>query len=559
MPRRVHAAMLLVAAAGLAVVLTWPLAPGLATRARVNTGDGLFSLWVTNWVARTLVADPSNLFDANIFFPHRNTLAYSEANVVAGALAVPFYWATKQPVLTHNAVALLAFVFSTLAAYGLVRYLSGSRAAGWAAGVAFAYCPFVFARTAHIQLLMSWGLPLSLLAFHRLVDRPGAWRGVALGFSLAATALACAYYGIFAALIVGLGTIYFAVVRGLWRSPRYWIGIAAGAAVSVGLVVPFFLPFLAVQRELGFTRTIEDAAMYSANWQAWLTSAAWAHRWWLPWLEGSSEVLFPGAITTGLGLAGLVLALRARSWPGELAAAEAAAPDGTRRRHVAGFYALVGGIAFWASFGPGAGLYTALFHTIPIFSFLRAPARFGLVIVTVLVVGTGFAVAWMAGRWPRAMRWGAVALPVALAAELASVPLALPVVPPPNVAYRMLATLRPGPVVELPFFYQRSDFPRHALYMFNSTYHWQPLVNGYSDHIPQDFRDMVIPLSSFPTRESFGLLEARRTRYAIFHLNFYDRRSREKLMERLEQYEAFLTPLSREDDVWLFEISAWPR
>lgn len=138
-------------------------------------------------------------------------------------------------------------------------------------------------------------------------------------------------------------------------------------------------------------------------------------------------------------------------------------------------------------------------------------------------------------------------------------PLALPTVAPPNVAYRMLATLRPGPVVELPFFYQRSDFPRHALYMFNSTYHWQPLINGYSDHIPQDFRDMVIPLSSFPTRESFWLLEARRTRYAIFHLNLYDRRSREKLMERLQQYEAFLTPLSREDDVWLFEISAWPR
>ncbi len=554
MSRPVHAAMLLIAAAGLAVVLTWPLAPGLATRARVNTGDGLFSLWVTNWVARTLVAQPSDLFDANIFYPHRNTLAYSEANIVAGALGAPVYMATKQPVLTHNTVVLLAFVLSMLTAHAMVRYLSGSRAAGWAAGVAFAYCPFIFARTAHIQLLMSWGLPLSLLAFHRLIDRPGPWRGAVLGLSLAVTALACAYYGVFAALIVGFGTIYFAAARGLWRSPRYVIGIATGAVVSMGAVLPFFLPFRAVQRELGFTRTIEDAAMYSANWQAWLTSAAWAHRWWLPWLEGSSEVLFPGAIATVLGLAGLALAWRVSAYPGE-----ASAPDGTGRRQVAGFYTLVGLIAFWASFGPAAGLYTALFHAIPVFSFLRAPARFGLVIVTVLVVGMGFTVRWIAGRWPRASRWVGIALPLALAAELASVPLALPTVAPPNVAYRMLATLRPGPVVELPFFYQRSDFPRHALYMFNSTYHWQPLINGYSDHIPQDFRDMVIPLSSFPTRESFWLLEARRTRYAIFHLNLYDRRSREKLMERLQQYEAFLTPLSREDDVWLFEISAWPR
>jgi len=95
--------------------------------------------------------------------------------------------------------------------------------------------------------------------------------------------------------------------------------------------------------------------------------------------------------------------------------------------------------------------------------------------------------------------------------------------------------------------------------MLSSTYHWQPLVNGYSDHIPQEFRDMVIPMSSFPTRESFGMLERMRARYAVFHLNYYDRRSREKLLERIERYGEFLAPLSREDEVWLYEIVGWPR
>ena len=27
----------------------------------------------------------------------------------------------------------------------------------------------------------------------------------------------------------------------------------------------------------------------------------------------------------------------------------------------------------------------------------------------------------------------------------------------------------------------------HAIYMLNSTAHWMPLVNGYSDYIPPDF------------------------------------------------------------------------
>ncbi len=37
--------------------------------------DGLWSIWSVTWVARTIVADPVNLYDANIFHPHRRALA----------------------------------------------------------------------------------------------------------------------------------------------------------------------------------------------------------------------------------------------------------------------------------------------------------------------------------------------------------------------------------------------------------------------------------------------------------------------------------------------------
>ena len=81
----------------------------------------------------------------------------------------------------------------------------------------FAFCPFIFARTAHIQLLFTGGMPFCLLAFHRLVDRPTVAARSSLGLLLWLQALACAYYGIFAGLMVGLGTLVFAVTRRLWR------------------------------------------------------------------------------------------------------------------------------------------------------------------------------------------------------------------------------------------------------------------------------------------------------------------------------------------------------
>jgi hypothetical protein len=83
-------------------------------------------------------------------------------------------------------------------------------------------------------------------------------------------------------------------------------------------------------------------------------------------------------------------------------------------------------------------------------------------------------------------------------------------------------------------------------------------VNGYSDFLPRDFRDEVLTIASFPTRDSFPLLQKRGARYAVFHLNFYNRVSRAELMTRLDEFTPYLRPLTRDGDVWLYEIVAFP-
>lgn len=543
-----EATALVLAALALTTVLTYPLVFALDRVGRVNTDDGRWSIWVVAWVAHALTSAPLGVYDANIFYPHRNTLAFSEANLGAGAIGAPVWWLTRNPYATHNVVVIISFIVSVAGAYYLVRYLTGSRHAAAVAGVMYAFCPFVFARTAHIQLMLIGGLPFCMLAFHRLVDRPTVGRAVALGALLSAQALSCAYYGVFAGLMVGLGALWFATSRHLWTNRDYWIGIALAACVCVGLTLPFFYPYIDVQREQGFARTLDDARMYSANAGAWLASSAWAHRWWLPALGNFSEVLFPGVLATALGVAGF--------WIGTLRrGAGEARPVG---RDVVLFYATVIAITVWASFGPDAGLYTALFKVVPLFSFLRAPARMGIMAALGLTVLAGVALATVLASRPRRTLI-AVALAIVVAAELMTAPLvALREAEPVPSAYRVLAMLPRGPVAEFPYFYRRGDFPRHAYYMLGSTAHWQPLINGYSDHIPEDFREQVVPLSSFPTRESFLLLGTIGARYVVFHLNLYDSRSRERVLERLQTYGRYLRPLVQEDNVWLYEIVDWP-
>ena len=86
----------------LTIHLTYPLAVHLGTLGRIDNTDAQFAIWNVAWVARTLVVDPRHVFDANIFYPHRNTLAYSENNLGAGILAIPVYWATRNPFAAHN-------------------------------------------------------------------------------------------------------------------------------------------------------------------------------------------------------------------------------------------------------------------------------------------------------------------------------------------------------------------------------------------------------------------------------------------------------------------------
>jgi hypothetical protein len=540
--RRATEAILVFSLSAVAAILfTYPLAFNLGHVGRVNTDDGRWSIWVVSWVARTLVVDPLHVFDANIFYPHHDALAYSENNLGAGLLAMPVYWATRNPYAAHNFVVLLAFTLSTAGMYFLARRLTADRGAAAVAAITFGFCPYVFGRTPHIQLLITAGLPFTMLAFHTLTDRPTAGRGALLGLALIATGLTCGYYGIFAGLMVGLATLVYAMSQHRWQDRSYWQAIAIAAALTVMVMGLVFLPYARVQAETGFARSLGEAQPYAADWRAYLASSAWAHRWMLPLLGHWRDVLFPGFISTVLGTIGAALALRRRE-----------------SRATISLYVTIGLVALWASFGPSAGLYAWLYHAVPVFRLLRAPARFGIVVAFASSVLCAFGVAHLTRGRPRGA-WVAAGLAVVAAAELAVIPLGWREVEPVAAPYRMLALLPRGGVIEMPFWYRRPDFPRHAYYMLNSTAHWQPLINGYSDYIPGDFRDMVILVSSFPSRDSFAILETLGARYAVFHLNFYDRVSRPRLLQRIEEFSPYLRPLAKDGDVWLFEIVGWPR
>src|SRR5207253_11012729 len=129
------------------------------------------------------------------------------------AFALPMYSLTNNPYLAHNAVVVFAFVLSLIGTYYLTRHLTGNRRAAMVSGICFAFCPYVFARLSHIQLLMTAGLPFTMLAFHRLVDGCTVRRGVVLGTAMVSTAICCGYYGVFVVMMIGFSVMATAATR----------------------------------------------------------------------------------------------------------------------------------------------------------------------------------------------------------------------------------------------------------------------------------------------------------------------------------------------------------
>jgi hypothetical protein len=93
--------------------------------------------------------------------------------------------------------------------------------------------------------------------------------------------------------------------------------------------------------------------------------------------------------------------------------------------------------------------------------------------------------------------------------------------------------------------------------MLFSTTHWMPLVNGYSDFFPADFRTTAPALAAFPTVDSFRLLARYRVRYLGVHWDMYVSRA-DEIRAALEPFQKYLRPIASDSTMTLYEIVGFP-
>jgi hypothetical protein len=214
-----------------------------------------------------------------------------------------------------------------------------------------------------------------------------------------------------------------------------------------------------------------------------------------------------------------------------------------------GFYIGLLLVSLWASLGPRAGLYTALYRLVPGFDFIRVPPR-----ITILTV---LALAVLAGMGAERVRRALPALLLLLLVELAAFPLdARPYFVRASPMDRALAEVDPGPVAAFPIPDPRDTIDaasRHSLYMLHATVHFLPLVNGYSGFTPERHDRLFRELASFPSENGLAELEKLSVRYAVFHRSGYDDAGWTALLERLDRFSDRLELRNTFDEGLLYE------
>jgi hypothetical protein len=117
--------------AAITVVMTWPIARGLASDVPADLGDSLLNMWIMAWVAEGLVAIArggmsfADLWNANIFHPAPLSLTFSEHLIPQAIQGMPAYLATGNVVLAYNLVFLATFALSGLGTF-LGNWSSGN-------------------------------------------------------------------------------------------------------------------------------------------------------------------------------------------------------------------------------------------------------------------------------------------------------------------------------------------------------------------------------------------------------------------------------------------------
>ena len=310
----------------LTVVLTHPVALNFLSQPAGST-DVYEYMWELWWAKRSLVDLQMSPADVTaLYHPYGayHPLLLLDAYLMLTSLPVVMMFS---PTAAINFHLLSSFILTGFATYLLCYHLTRRHWPAFIGGAIFAFSPFRTDRAAHgvISMALTYWLPLYVLCFIRLFERPrmrsAIFCGIALGFSILSSFLHLAHF-VVPLTVVFIAYQLFADRKRLY-SPSFLKGLALASGLACVMVLPAYLPLLGARLagELDYFSRFgilsHSAALLSfvvpPSFHVVLSQVGPLSGAVQGLLPGRYYVVYVGVVGLALALVGLVLR-RARLW-----------------------------------------------------------------------------------------------------------------------------------------------------------------------------------------------------------------------------------------------------
>jgi hypothetical protein len=456
-----------------ACALTWPLLMRLGGALPGNLGDPLLNATILGWNVQWLQGRRTGSFwDAPIFHPHENALAYSEHLIGQTLFVWPVFVLTDNALLTYNAAVLLSFPLLAVGSYLWIHALTRRRDLALVFALALTFSPYrMGAQLPRLQMLWIGFLPLAWWAIHRYGET-GRFRFLVWVITGMTLLMLTNMYMLFLAPLPISFVMIFAVAQASGSRLRVAGGLALASLLTTLVLTPVVEPYRQVDSKISLEHGIEHTARYSAHPASYVSAHSTNVA--MPWVRTETtgdQALYPGLVLLIPIVAPVVV------WK-----------LGIARDRRLFLYLAIGTVALGLSFGPATSPYAWLHEHLPGWSAVRAPGRFAAIVALSLAA---LSVSRLTARW------GANARATLVAGALAIISLeALPATSRvedlaprgravDHAVYEWLARQSSGVMLELPASRSmRGDPNSELLHQFATLQHPHRLVNGYSGFNP---------------------------------------------------------------------------
>ena len=568
----------------LTVAMTWPIVTRLNTHVTPGQQPAIsvayLNLWTLAWNHRWFKGEAENYWDANQFYPHQETLAYSEPQFGMGLLMFPLAFLGVDTILSYNLLLLMFVWGGGMAVYALCWYLFGTFekksvnshtteyynyqwAASLIAGILYGFHFYTFAEMGVLQLLTTLFPPLTFLGLHRFLDSNRWSDALLFCFAFLGCWYTCAYYGLFLSVFVACFVIKFGYQKVLGLAWKTLIRGTVTAAITLVCLVPLIVGMQSAKTAMELSRPKLDVQILSTVLSDYLRipQNSWLYGKILD-IGNPDRSMFLGVVLLCLAATGVAAIFKIRT-PEHISNRQLVDRDIKQQirkalfpQHYGFYYIFVAGFAFLLSFGmaltptdaTGLGVYriiawlspyNLLYQYVPGFSSIRSPYRFTVFCALFLAVLAGWGILWLSQRTRAGWRPIVVLLLLTGAlfeiwpfpARLVKMPRSIEELPSIYDHVKKLPTA--ATMIELPLARGNSErqVETQARAVYYSTFHWLRITNGYSGFTPLANVELNRVIAEFSAETVLEAFKTFSIQYILTHEDKLNQNEKQKLLE----------------------------